>query len=83
MKQKTTSIIVAISTFLFLLLAGRYGFTVVKIEDVEKAAQSEVFDPVSYVDGIWDSQLIPTFDENAEKTCTKESNDGIHGKVWT
>lgn len=65
MKQKTTSIIVAISTFLFLLLAGRYGFTVVKIEDVEKAAQSEVFDPVSYVDGIWDSQLIPTFDENA------------------
>ncbi|MBK7316780.1 DUF2291 family protein [Candidatus Villigracilis affinis] len=58
MKQKTITIIVAISTLLFLLLVGRYGFTVVKIEDVEKAAQSEVFDPIAYVDGIWDDQPL-------------------------
>ena len=65
MKQKTITIIFAISALLFLLLVGRYGFTVVKIEDVEKAAQSEVFDPVAYVDGIWDTKLMPSFNENA------------------
>ena len=27
--------------------------------------QSEAFDPVAYVDGIWDSRIIPTFDEEA------------------
>ena len=41
MKQKTVTIIVALTVLLFLGLVGRYGFTVVKIEDVEKAAQSE------------------------------------------
>ncbi|MCA2000854.1 MAG: DUF2291 domain-containing protein [Chloroflexi bacterium] len=65
MKQKTVSIIVGAALLLFLILAGRYGFTVVKIEDAEKAAESEAFDPVAYVDGIWDSQLIPTFNEKA------------------
>lgn len=65
MKQKTVSIIVGVAVLLFLVLAGRYGFTVVKIEDAEKAVQSEAFDPVAYVDGIWDTQLIPTFNEKA------------------
>lgn len=63
MKQKTVSIIVALAILLFLILAGRYGFTVVKIEDVEKAVQSEAFDPVAYVDGMWESELLPTFNE--------------------
>jgi predicted lipoprotein len=54
-----------VAVLLFLILAGRYGFTVVKIEDAEKAVQSEAFDPVAYVDGIWDTQLIPTFNEKA------------------
>jgi predicted lipoprotein len=65
MKQKTVSIIVGLSVLLFLFLAGRYGFTVVKIEDAEKAVQSETFDPVAYVDSIWETQLIPTFNEKA------------------
>ncbi len=65
MKQKTVSIIVAVAVLLFLILAGRYGFTVVSIEDAEKAIQSEAFDPVTYVDGIWESQLLPTFNEKA------------------
>lgn len=65
MKQKTVSIIVGIAIVLTFILAGRYGFTVVKIEDAEKAIQSEKFDPVAYVDGIWDTQLIPTFNEKA------------------
>ena len=65
MKQHTVTIIVALAVLIFLGLAGRYGFTVVKIEDAEKAVQSEAFNPVAYVDGIWDSQLIPTFNEKA------------------
>ena len=65
MKQKTVSIIIAVAVLLFLILAGRYGFTVVSIEDAEKAVQSEAFDPVAYVDGIWESKLLPTFNEKA------------------
>jgi predicted lipoprotein len=65
MKQHTLTIIVALAVLIFLGAAGRYGFTVVKIEDVEKAVQSEAFDPVSYVDGIWDTQLLPNFNEKA------------------
>jgi predicted lipoprotein len=65
MKQKTVSIIVALIVLLFLVVAGRYGFTVVKIEDVQKAVQSEKFDPVAYVDSIWSSQMLPVFNEKA------------------
>ncbi len=65
MKQKTVTIIVALAVFIFIALVGRYGFTVVRIEDVEKAAKSEAFDPPAYVDSIWDSKLIPTFDQKA------------------
>lgn len=65
MKQHTFTIIVVLAVLIFLGLAGRYGFTVVKIEDAEKAIQSEAFDPAAYVDGIWDSQLIPAFNEKA------------------
>jgi predicted lipoprotein len=65
MKQKTVTSIVALAVLIFLVLVGRYGFTVVKIEDAEKAVQSEAFDPVAYVDGIWTSKLLPTFNEKA------------------
>lgn len=65
MKQKTIMIVVLLLSIIFMALVGRYGFTVVKIEDVEKAAQSEAFDPVSYVNGIWDSKLLPAFNEKA------------------
>jgi predicted lipoprotein len=65
MKQKTVSTLIALASLLLLILAGRYGFTVVSIEDAEKAVQSEAFDPVTYVDGIWESTLLPTFTEKA------------------
>lgn len=67
MKQKTITIIVALASLLFLALVGRYGFTVVNIEDVEKAAQNEAFDPVAFVDGIWSSDMLPAFNENARE----------------
>jgi len=65
MIPKTSSIVIAVAAFLFLILAGLYGFTVVSIEDVENTVQSEAFDPVAYVDGIWESKLLPTFNEEA------------------
>ena len=65
MKQKTSIIIIALVAVLFLALAGRYGFTVVSIEEAEDTVQSEAFDPVAYIDGIWESQLIPTFNEKS------------------
>jgi predicted lipoprotein len=65
MKQKASSIVIAVATLLLLILAGRYGFTVASIEDAENAVQSEAFDPVAYVDGIWESKLLPTLNEKA------------------
>jgi len=65
MKLKTSSIVIAVATLLLLVLAVRYGFTVVSIEDAEDTVQSEAFDPVAYVDGIWESRLLPTFNEQA------------------
>ncbi|HDQ70775.1 MAG TPA: DUF2291 family protein [Chloroflexi bacterium] len=65
MKLKTSSIVIGVALILFLVLAGRYGFTVVSIADAENTVQSETFDPVVYVDGIWESSLLPTFNEKA------------------
>ena len=63
MKQYASKIVIAVVILLFLVLAVRYGFTVVSIEEAEQAVQSEAFDPVAYVDGIWDSELLPTFND--------------------
>lgn len=65
MKLKTSSIVIGVAIVLFLVLVGRYGFTVVSIEEAEDTVQSEAFNPVAYVDGIWESKLLPTFDEQA------------------
>lgn len=65
MKQKTVTFIFALAVLVFLFLVGRYGFTVVKIEDVDKAIQSQAFDQVAYVDGIWSSKILPAFNEKA------------------
>jgi predicted lipoprotein len=65
MKLKLSSIIIAVSVLIFVFLAARYGFTVVTIEEAENTVQSEEFDPVAYVNGIWESQLMPTFNEQA------------------
>jgi predicted lipoprotein len=65
MKHKIVTIIVALAVLILLVFVGRLGFTVVNIEDAEKAVQSEAFDPIAYVDGIWESRLLPTFNEKA------------------
>ena len=63
MRRRTVTIILALAALILLLLAGRFGFTVVTIEDVEQTVQDEAFDPVAYVDGIWESRVLPTFNE--------------------
>jgi predicted lipoprotein len=70
MKIKTATIVITVLVLIFLVLVAANGFTVVKIEDAEKAVQSEAFDPVSYVDGIWASKLMPSFDEKAVDLAT-------------
>jgi predicted lipoprotein len=65
MKIKTATIVITVLVLIFLVLVAANGFTVVKIEDAEKAVLSEAFDPVSYVDGIWDKKLMPSFDEKS------------------
>ena len=61
MKIKTSSIVIIAAAMLFLFLAGKYGFTVVSIEEAEQTVQNEAFDPVAYVEGIWESEMLPTF----------------------
>lgn len=41
--------------------------TIVPIEEMEQLEASEEFDPATYVDGIWESQVIPAIVENAEE----------------
>ncbi len=65
MKQNTVRLIVALVIIILLVLAGRFGFTVVKIGYVEKVIKSETFDPVAYVNGIWSSKLIPAFNDKS------------------
>ncbi len=62
-----------------------YAFTVVPIQKVEEVKQSEAFDPVSYVDGIWSSQIIPTIQEKAVDLAVvlnefKPNADGLAAK---
>lgn len=50
-----------------LLLAA---CTIVPIEEMEQIQQSETFDPVTYVDGIWESQVVPAIQEKAQDLPT-------------
>lgn len=91
MKIKTPTIITTAAVVLLLILIGRYGVTVVSIEEAEETVQNEAFDPVAYVDGIWDSQIMPTFNDgvvelsqilsemepNVDGTAPKEALIGI------
>jgi predicted lipoprotein len=60
-----------------------YAFTIVPIEEVEQVKQSESFDPVAFVDGIWETRLIPTMEEKAVdlSTILNEMKPGADGTV--
>ena len=46
------------------------GFTVVPIKQVQEVEQSQTFDPVKYVDGIWASKIVPTITDKATDLST-------------
>lgn len=51
--------------FAVLLMSLLSGCTIVSIEEAQKVAQSEAFDPVGVVDQIWESQVVPAISEKA------------------
>lgn len=67
MKQKR--LLITVVVVVALLVIGYFGwplaFTVVPITQVEQQKASEAFDPVKYVDGIWESKILPTVDAKA------------------
>ncbi|MEZ4767801.1 MAG: DUF2291 family protein [Caldilineales bacterium] len=67
--MKSRKLIIILVSLLVILVAGYflwpYAFTVVPIAQVEAQKLSEAFDPVKYVDGIWDSKILPTVDSKA------------------
>ncbi len=65
MKIKISTIVIITGTIIFLFLAGKYGFTIISIEEAAETVQNEAFDPLVYVEGIWDSKMIPAFEENS------------------
>jgi predicted lipoprotein len=77
MKKIPVKLIVLLAALIFLVIAGRYGFTVVKTEDAAKTAQSEVFDAPGYVESIWADKLLPSFDEKAIELSTLLSKYSI------
>lgn len=56
------TILLVVVVFYFL---WPYAFTVVPIKQVEDQKLSEAFNPVSYVDSIWQSKVVPTIMEKA------------------
>jgi predicted lipoprotein len=70
MRLKISTLVFSLAAIVFVVLLARYGFTVVKIKDVEKTTMSEAFNPVTYVDGIWDAKLLPTFNAKAVELPT-------------
>jgi predicted lipoprotein len=62
---KPFKIVFWLAVLLLFVLIGRYGFTIAKIADEEKVAQSLVFNPAAYVDGIWENKLIPAYNQKA------------------
>jgi predicted lipoprotein len=67
--MKSKKLMIWLVVILALIVAGYllwpYAFTVVPIEEVEQQKLSEAFDPVAYVDGIWESKIIPTINSEA------------------
>jgi predicted lipoprotein len=70
MKKNSVTIILVLAILAFLVLAALDGFTVVNIEDAEETVQNEAFDPVAWLDGIWESRILPTFDEDSVELST-------------
>lgn len=67
--MKHRGLLITIVVVVAVLVIGYFGwplaFTVVPIAQVEQEKADAAFDPVKYVDGIWDSKIMPAFDAKA------------------
>jgi predicted lipoprotein len=67
--MKPRKILITLAVLVAVLLVGYFAwpaaFTVVPIAKVEQQKISEAFDPVKYVDGIWDSKILPAIASKA------------------
>lgn len=67
--MKSKKLIIILASILIFLVLGYflwpYAFTVVPIAQVEQQKISEAFNPVAYVDGVWDSKIIPQINSEA------------------
>ena len=67
--MKSRKLIITLVCLIAFLVVGYfvwpYAFTVVPIAEVEQQKLDEAFDPVKYVDGLWDSKIIPTINSKA------------------
>ena len=64
MKKYLPWIVVAVLAVAFIAVLP-FSVTVVPMAEVEARQQSEAFDPVAYVEGIWSSQILPAVTEKA------------------
>lgn len=67
--MKSRKLLISLGVLVAVLVVGYLGwpaaFTVVPIAKVEEQKASEAFDPVKYVDGVWDSKVLPTINTKA------------------
>lgn len=67
--MKSRKLLIGLVCLIAFLVVGYfvwpYAFTVVPIAEVEQKKIDEAFDPVKYVDGLWDSKIIPTVNTKA------------------
>ncbi len=72
MKQRKLLVIIVLLIAFIGLAFWQWpvALTVVPIEEIEQAKQNEAFDPVAYVDAIWESQILPICTENAVDLST-------------
>jgi predicted lipoprotein len=59
------SLVAVVVGVILCFLIWPLAFTVVSVEKVQQEIKSEAFDPVVYVDKIWDSKIVPTINEKA------------------
>lgn len=88
--MKHSGALVTVVVLVLVLVLGYllwpYAFTVVPIAKVEQQKASEAFDPVKYVDGIWDSKIVPAVDSKSVNltdilTAMKPDASGMAAKA--
>jgi len=67
--MKSRKLLIGLVCLIAFLVVGYfvwpYAFTIVPIAEVEQQKIDEAFDPVKYVDDLWDSKIIPTINSKA------------------